>query len=101
MGGAGVRRPPFSLLRMLGDEAFDVLFGCERRGQQLLSRHLLAFDQLDRRLDRHAAHLLRLLGGGDVEHSVLQRCERRRVAVEARDPDLMVGIGDLDRLGGA
>ena len=65
---------------------------------QLLGRHLLAGAELDRALDGHPAHQLSLLRGGDVEDAVLQRLERRGVAVEAGEPDFCDGVGHLDRL---
>ena len=36
--------------------------------------------------------------GGDIEDAVLEGLQRRRAAIEASDPDVMVGVGDLDRL---
>src|SRR6185369_5184896 len=52
----------------------------------------------DRRIDAHAAHLLGLLGRSRVEYALLQGSEGRRVAVEAGDPDMLVGMRHLDRL---
>ena len=49
-------------------------------------------------VEAHAAHLLRLLRGGDVEDAILEGLQRRRVAIEAGHPDVMIGVGDLNRL---
>src|ERR1700733_12742590 len=97
--GRGGGAPPTPLvLRMLVDETRDVVLRRQRRVLKLLRRQLVALHQRDRRVEAHAAHLLRLLRGGDVEHAVLEGLQRRRVAIEAGHPDVMIGVGDLDRL---
>ena len=86
---------------MLLDEAGDVVLRRQRRVLKLLGRQFVALYERDRRVEAHAAHLLRLLGGGNIEDAVLEGLQRSRIAIEASDPDVMVGIGDLDRLRGA
>ena len=84
---------------MLGDELLDIVLGGQRRVLQLLGRNGLAGDELDRRSRRPAGPCLCVCCVAVTSKTPsFSAFERRDVAVEAGDPDLVAEIGDLDRL---